>query len=81
MPVLNRFSFVIGAVVLLAVAALALRHRRGWVRWGVLVALVVVLAGWHVVSRPGTGDVSAVSDVSAALASEEPVVLQFFSNY
>lgn len=82
MSVLNHYSFVLIAVVLVTIAAAATwRVKRRWLRAtipGVIVAGMVVA---FVALRTGGGNVHKVADLETALASGKPVMLEFFSDY
>lgn len=82
MRVLNHYSFVLFALVVVSIALAATwRLRRRWVRLaipGVLAVVAVVAFG---ALRSGGGNVHAVSDLDAALASGKPVLLEMYSDY
>jgi hypothetical protein len=78
---LNQHSFVVLGALGLATAWFVLRRLGRWVKRLVVLALLAALAiGWTIL-RPGGGDIVAVAEVDAAVATGTPVVLQFFSNY
>jgi hypothetical protein len=78
---LNQHSYVVVAIVALALLWLVTRRFRGAVRWITLtlgVVAIALVAAWF---RTPTGDVRAVSDLDGALDTGEPVLLEFYSNY
>lgn len=78
---LNQYSFVATAVVVLGVVLLAVRRRSGRTRWTVLAAAIVLLGMFALALRTGPGDVPRSADFDRALTSGKPVALEFYSNY
>ncbi len=78
---LNQHSFIVLGVLALGILWFLLRRRGRWLRRTTLVATVVLLGLAFAGLRTGEGDVRAASDLDSALGSDEPVVLEFFSNY
>lgn len=78
---LNQHSFIVGGVLVLGGLWFLLRRRGGWLRWTAIGATVVLLGLLFAGLRTGDGNVRQASDLDTALASGEPVVLEFFSNY
>lgn len=78
---LNQHSFIVGSVLVLGGLWFVLRRRGRWLRWTAIGATVVLLGLAFAGLRTGAGNVRTPSDLDAALASDEPVVLEFFSNY
>jgi hypothetical protein len=74
---LNQHSFLVVALVALAIAWVATRGRRRRTRIGVVAGLVAVAAVAFAVLRTAGGDV----DLDRALARGRPVALEFYSNY
>jgi hypothetical protein len=78
---LNQHSYVVVAVVALAMLWLIIRRLHGMVRWVALAVAVVAIASVAAWFRTPTGDVRAISDLDGALDTGEPVLLEFYSNY
>lgn len=78
---LNQHSFVVTGVLLLVGLWFVLRRRGRWIRRVALAATALLLAIVFASLRTGAGDVRTAADLDAALASGEPVVLEFFSDY
>lgn len=78
---LNQYSFVVGGVILLGLLWFVLRRRGRWLRRAAIGAAAVLLTLAFAGLRTGAGNVQEAADLDAALASPEPVVLEFFSNY
>ena len=77
--VLNQHSFLIAAVLLLAIAWLIVRKRRH--NWPVLLVLVAGLgAAWYIL-RTGGGDIHSPADLEAALRGGRPVAMEMYSDY
>ncbi len=82
MSVLNHYSFVLFALVLVSIAMAATwRVRRRWLRLAIPGVLVVGAVVAFVALRNGGGNVHAVSDLDAALARGKPVMLEMYSDY
>ena len=80
--ILNQFSFIIGAVVVLGLAV-ALILRRGFTLGkGVLLGVIVLLlvAAWIVLHPAGDRDASA-AEVRRQIGAGKPVLLEFLSPY
>ncbi len=77
---LNQHSFVIAALVVLAVAAVALgRGRRGWLIWaGLALALGAV---WLVLRIGPTNRLDSVAAIDSAVSSGRPALVEFYSDY
>jgi hypothetical protein len=78
---INQHSYIVVAIVALTVIWFVAALLRGPVRWITVGLMVVVLAAAAIWFRTGPGDVLIASDLDGALASGEPVLLEFYSNY
>lgn len=82
MSVLNHYSFVLFALVLVSIALAATRRvRRRRLRLAIPGVLTVGAIVAFVALRNGGGNVHAVSDLDAALARGKPVLLEMYSDY
>ena len=80
--VLNQYSFVVIAIVVLSIAMAATwRVRRRWVRVAIPGTLAVGLVIAFLVLRTGGGNVRSVADLDRALAAGKPVMLEMYSDY
>jgi hypothetical protein len=80
--IFNHYSFVLFALVLVSIAIAATwRVRRRWLRLAIPGVLVVAAVLTFAALRIGAGNVHAVSDLDAALASGKPVMLEMYSDY
>jgi len=81
---INRHSFVISALILWGVLALALvrpgprGRRRGLLA---LAAASAVLAGVWLALRSGPGTMTEAAQVEAVVGQGQPVLVEFYSDY
>ena len=81
-PLLNQHSYILAVVVVLALAVpLTLRFVPGWWQGIALGAVVVALATFLVVLRTGGSTLESAEAVEAAIASGQPALVEFYSNY
>ena len=82
MSLLNHYSFVVVALVVVSIALAATwRVRRRWLRATIPAVLAAGAVVAFVALRTGGGNVHSVSDVDGALASGKPVFLELYSDY
>ena len=82
MQFFNQHSFVISAILIVGLTAIALLHdgvrRKDLIALG---ALGFFFAGAFLVLRPGPSTLKEIAAVEAALASGRPTLIEFQSNY
>ncbi len=82
MKSLGLYSVLIAAPALLGIAMAATwRLRRRWLRVAIPAGLLAAMTVGFLLLRTGAGNVSSVDDVTRALASGRPVLLEFYSDY
>lgn len=82
MAFVNHHSFLIVGGLLLgtwAIFLLARRTRKGWILWG-LVAMALA-AGWLIVRPRPDQQPQTVEEIKAVLASDQPVLVEIYSEY
>ena len=79
--IFNQFSFIIGALLVLIVAALLLARRKNRLRTGLLLGtLVLLLAAAWLVLHPSGQEVTA-DQIRQQIGAGSPVLLEFLSPY
>jgi len=77
----NQYSFVLLAIVLLGSLLLLSRRRLRRFRFVAIPVLVVVLVIAALALRTGSSDVSSGTELDRVLAKGKPVALEFYSNF
>lgn len=76
----HNSAWIIGALVYGVAVLFAWDRRRSWRSLVAIGLVVAVLTAGYVTSRHGPSDVGSIAAVDAVLASEQPVVLEFYSD-
>ena len=79
---LNQNSYIIAAVFLAFIALIiVMRFRQSPFAWAGFIALVVVLVAVNLAFRVTVSEIETAAQFDQVLASNQPVVLEIYSNY
>ena len=79
---INQNSYIIAAIFLAFVALIiVMRFRQSPFTWAGFIALVVVLVAVNLAFRVTVSEIETATQFDQVLASNQPVVLEIYSNY
>ena len=79
---INQNSYIIAAVFLAFIALIiVMRFRQSPFAWAGFMALVVVLVAVNLAFRVTVSEIETATQFDQVLASNQPVVLEIYSNY
>ncbi len=77
----NSYWVITSFGALIALVVVLVRFRRSRVGWGALALLVVLIVAGNFLLRVGASEIETTAQFDQIVASNSPVVLEFYSNY